>query len=222
MEYERPQHKSRLTFIKEVRRKIKGTRGFKTHVRGLYLCECGKLVEIKQSYVKFGNRKTCGCDIGTVRKGAYSHGLRKHPLYKRLADIKDRCSNPNSPAYKYYGGRGVKICDEWLTDFKSFYDWAIANGWEKGKEIDKDKKAKEAGVEALEYSPQWCSVIDKSENNKYRRSSIFITLDGETKCVKDWAKKYGISRSTITNRIKEGWNNEDAVKKPLIKPRINK
>lgn len=198
--------KSRLTFLREI-----------TNVIGLYRCECGEEVEIKNSYVDYGNRKTCGCGIGTVRTGGRTHGLRKHPLYKRWADIKNRCLNKETPKYHYYGARGVTVCDEWVSDFKAFYEWAISNGWQKGCEIDKDIKASKAGIVGLMYSPEWCSIVSKSLNTKYRRSTKFITRNGETKCITDWCKVYGISAAAYRLRLKKGFSIEEALTTPLLR-----
>ncbi len=57
------------------------------------------------------------------------HGLRKHPLHTRYANIKKRCYSKTDTAYKYYGGRGIKICDEWKDNFKAFYDWCLQSNY---------------------------------------------------------------------------------------------
>jgi len=59
-----------------------------------------------------------------------------HPLYNTWRSMKTRCFNPNNKAYKYYGGRGITVCQEWL-DYNTFEVWALANGWEKGITIDR-------------------------------------------------------------------------------------
>ena len=59
----------------------------------------------------------------------YTHGLSKTRLYSILRNMKQRCYNPNNPRYNVYGAIGIKVCDEWLNDFKSFYDWAMSNGY---------------------------------------------------------------------------------------------
>lgn len=71
------------------------------------------------------NMKTvsCGCHKSTtVRKRKTVHGLRYHPLYSTWLNMKSRCYNPKNQDYHNYGGRGITVCDEWLKDFKSFYD----------------------------------------------------------------------------------------------------
>ena len=207
---------SRLTFLKVIKIQIISTNGSKREtIRGLYRCECGNEVEIKMNIVKFGNRKTCGCMIGTKRTGGATHNLRKHPLYKNWADIKNRCYNEKTPKYKYYGLVGIIMCDEWRNDFKCFYDWCISNGWVRGMEIDKDIKSIKNGAKSTEYSPNNCSIVSKGENNKYRKSTKFIEHNGEIKCITDWCKKYKISPATYRNRVKNGMSISEALTTPL-------
>ena len=65
------------------------------------------------------------------------HGLTGHPLYSRWNNMKSRCHNPNNPSYKDYGARGITVCDEWRNDFKAFYDWSMANGYQDDLTIDR-------------------------------------------------------------------------------------
>ncbi len=101
-------------------------------------CDCGKELTVRLNSLKTGNTKSCGC-VKTQRIALmnYSHGLRNHKLYKCWSGMKERCYNPKSISFKNYGGRGITICDKWLNDFKSFYDWAMANGFDKDLSIDR-------------------------------------------------------------------------------------
>jgi hypothetical protein len=74
------------------------------------------------------------------RPDMIKHGLVKHPLYSIWTNIKSRCSNPNILAYRTCGGHGIRICEAWKTDFKAFYDWAIANGYGPGQMLRKRKR----------------------------------------------------------------------------------
>lgn len=77
------------------------------------LCDCGKYTETKGEYLRNGDTKSCGCLHGV------NTGLRNHPLYMRWYSMVQRCSNENHSAYKHYGGRGIKVCEEWM-DFKKY------------------------------------------------------------------------------------------------------
>jgi len=182
-------------------------------VWALYKCECGNEIKCRIGRVNKNIQKSCGC----FRK---RHGLDGHPLQNAWNGMKARCYNENNEKYHRYGGRGVIVCDEWLHDFKAFYDWCIANGWESGMQVDKDIKAAMLGREGLIYSPEWCSIVTGGDNANYRKESHFITMDGETKTIKQWATMYGISAGTFYSRIKNGWGIESAFK---TKPRrVNK
>lgn len=139
-----------------------------------------------------------------------THGLGKHPLYRIHSDIKTRCYNKNSTAYHYYGGRGIIMCHDWLNDFKSFYDWAMANGYKRGLTIDrKDNDGS--------YSPSNCRWLTMKEQCRNRRSNIFITYKGETKIKSEWAIQYGIKQKSFDSRIKRGWTMEETLTTPMRK-----
>lgn len=187
---------SRLTLLK----RVQGG----SNPRGLYLCKCGNAKEIKMASVNTGVTKSCGClqverrNINAFR----THGLSKHPVYRVWNAMKDRCYRVKSEDYPDYGARGVIVCDEWKRDFKAFYDWAISNGWGIGLQIDKDLKAKEAGVLPLIYSPEWCQFVTPEDNSNGRRSNRIIEYRGEMKTLKEWSAILGIHRSTLTGRLK--------------------
>lgn len=163
---------SQLTFLRQTvigwRKRATGERILS---KGIYLCSCGVEVEKNISEVKRGKVKSCGiCDWGTnqIKKATTKHGIWNTPLYNIWVDIKNRCYKPRHKAYLDYGGRGVTMCEEWYNNPKSFYDWAINNGWEQGLEIDKDIKG------GMIYSPETCSIVTHKINTNYTRSNRYI------------------------------------------------
>lgn len=101
-------------------------------------CECGNKKIVKYSDLYNGRTKSCGCLRKDLVKEEFStHKLSKHPLFKRWINMKTRCYNPKAINYKNYGGRGIRICNEWLHDFKKFYDWSMANGFKENLSIDR-------------------------------------------------------------------------------------
>jgi hypothetical protein len=83
-------------------------------------------------------RKTTNMCMRCATKSVVTtHGLTQHPLYQVWADMKTRCANPKHKNYHYWGGRGITVCDNWMRSFKSFYNWAMANGYKKGLTIDR-------------------------------------------------------------------------------------
>jgi len=151
------------------------------------------------------------------------HRLSSHPLYSVWHGMKCRCYTPSSNGYKNYGGRGVKMCEEWRVNFKAFYDWAIENGWQKRMHIDKDIKAKELNVEANLYSPERCLVITPKRNCNLRRTNRILEYNGKSLTISQWADHIGIPRNAIRMRIEvHGWSIEDALTLPLYKKNKNK
>lgn len=114
------------------------------------LCECGEYTYVVRSKLLNGNTKSCGC----LSKKA--QGLSNHKLYSVWANMKDRCNNENNHAYHNYGGKGIRVCDEWKK-FLPFYNWAIHSKYEEGltiERIDSDK----------DYCPSNCEWITLSQN----------------------------------------------------------
>jgi hypothetical protein len=101
-----------------------------------------------------------------------------------------RCENPHAVNYCDYGGRGIKVCEEW-HDFKAFYDWAVANGYRDNLTIDRIDNNRG-------YEPGNCRWVTRSVQAKNRRSTRLIEFGGETKCIADWARQFGVDRSNLT------------------------
>ncbi|MCF6777856.1 hypothetical protein L3V83_14910 [Thiotrichales bacterium 19X7-9] len=126
----------------------------------------------------------------------FKHGFSKrsgrHPLYCVWTDIKKRCNNHNSKIYKYYGERGIKVCDEWSNDFKIFYDWSMLNGYKQGLEIDRIDNDKG-------YSPDNCRFVTTSINLRNRRGRGKSKFIGVTwhKQSKKWRVRLGTENGRI-------------------------
>lgn len=195
---------SRLTFIKI----ISGGK----HPRGLYRCVCGTEKEIIIYTVNKGQVVSCGC---YHKERTSKHLLSKHPLYSAWANIKDRCCNKMARNYRFYGGRGVSMCNEWMNDFKVFYDWCIANGWKRGMQIDKDIKSRELGMESLLYSPDMCLVVTSKSNNNSKANSKILEYKGVNKTVTLWSEEFNLNVHTFRNRLKR---NNWVITEDLIRP----
>ena len=110
--------------------------------------------------------------------------------------MKQRCYNKDDHAYRWYGAKGIKICDEWLDNPKSFEDWALANGYQDNLTIDRIKEDKD-------YSPDNCRWITGEDNAKYKSTTSLIEIDGEVHTGTDWAKKLGFGVNTINKYIRK-------------------
>lgn len=127
------------------------------------ICECGNTVSVIASNLNKGNTKSCGClqrDIRSIT--GKKHGMEGTKIYHVWKSMKQRCFNSNHKSFKYYGGRGITVCDEWKNDFQAFYDWAMANGYKEGLTIDR--------IDANgNYEPSNCEWVTQKQNNSHRR-----------------------------------------------------
>lgn len=102
-------------------------------------CSCGKECVVLGYHLRTGHTTSCGNRVHKkgIQNPCYRHGKRNTRLYKIYYNMKDRCYNVNNKKYNCYGKRGIKICDEWLSDFMNFYNWAIDNGYDEKLTIDR-------------------------------------------------------------------------------------
>lgn len=110
-------------------------------------------------------------------------------IYWAWKSMKQRCKNPNCKAYKNYGERGIKVCEEW-EEFEPFLSWSLSNGYSKG--LDLDRKDNDG-----DYTPDNCRWISREENINNRRNTIKISVNGETLPETVWARKIGVDRALI-------------------------
>ena len=121
--------------------------------------------------------------------------------------MKQRCYNQNGINYKYYGGKGIFICDEWLNDFEKFYEWSLQNGYSDNLTIDRIDSNKE-------YSPDNCKWSTKKEQAYNRSISVKLTLNGRTMYMTEWAEELEIDRKILSWRYNNGWSDEEILTRP--------
>lgn len=192
----------KMTVI-EVIRPEKGNTKFKCK------CECGREYIGTAKYIKYGNIVSCGCLSKEIKEKA----IKTKRLRGIYHGMKERCYNKNIESYKNYGGRGIKICDEWKNSFEKFYEWAIENGYD--REAPKGKCTIDRINNDGNYEPSNCRWISMQEQNKnkrkpQRKSREYNIFNEELNC-KQIEKKYGISQQLFKYRIKKGMSYEEAV-----------
>lgn len=169
-------------------------------------CDCGNVKSVIGGNLRRGKTISCGCHRKEYLKELKTiHGQRRTRLFGIWSKMKERCYKPNTKGYKDYGGRGITVCDEWRNDFVAFHRWAMANGYDETLTIERINN--NAG-----YSPDNCKWATRFEQNSNKRNNHYITIDGLSKTVSEWARVSGISRKTIQSRIAYGWNDEDLIK----------
>lgn len=200
------QHFGRWTVIERAENR---TTKSGTRVMWRCLCECGKESVVSTWNLKRGKSISCGCfhrevSSDIMREVGTTHGGSKTRLFRIWTGIKTRCFNENDPAYKRYGGRGITMCDEWKNDFAKFRDWALSNGYT--DELTCDRIDNDKG-----YSPDNCRWVTMKIQRRNTRRNRFLTINGETLTVSDWAERNGLDKDLILGRLKQGWTTEEAV-----------
>lgn len=188
---------NRLTVIEEVG---------KNHYGIIYKCrcECGTEKEFTAVRLRTKNVQSCGC----LRRDHFrKHSLSETRPYKIFQGMKKRCYNLNEPNYKDYGAREITICNEWLNDVQTFYDWAMNNGYKDGLSIERlDFNGN--------YEPKNCTWIELKKQGRNRRNAHSIEHEGETYTIRELAAKYDMNEHTLAYRIRTGWKLEDAINIP--------
>lgn len=170
------------------------------------VCDCGQEIDVSSYKLRTGHTQSCGCLHGEMlAKRNMKHGLTSDRLYSVYASMKNRCYNKSNSEYHCYGGRGIKVCDEWLDDFQSFYTWALESGYKtdapRGEytldRIDNDS----------DYSPSNCRWISICQQNRRRKEVEVTDASGVIRrywSIRSAETSLGIDRHTIRKTAETG------------------
>ena len=145
---------------------------------------------------------------GTIKA---THGWSQHPLYNVFKSMHNRCEDPKNQAYERYGGRGITVCSEWSIDnFENYMSWALANGWEKGLEIDRIDNDKG-------YSPENCRIVTAKDNSRNRRSNKYVEINGELMLLCEAIERFSVvtEKQFELRYYHQKWPLEKALFQPL-------
>jgi hypothetical protein len=178
-------------------------------------CECGKITETRISSFICGKCRSCGCLLIEAKKRKkYKGSVEK--IYRVYRSMRNRCLLKTNKFYKNYGAKGIKICDEWLSDYQIFLDWALANGWKRGLQLDKDIKYRlkfpESKIGML-YCPEYCQFITPQENNDTRSNSRYFMYKGKMKTCKQISEITGLDTKIIYRKLNSGNTLDNYIKK---------
>lgn len=170
-------------------------------------CDCGTEKEIALSSLKRGLTQSCGCYRKEKGPGNQTHKQSYTRTYKTWLSMRQRCLNPNNPAYKNYGGRGITIAPEW-DDFAQF----LADMGDVPDGMTIERINNDEG-----YNPSNCRWATRIEQGRNTRKCRLITHNGQTKTLSEWADEHGINRQTLGKRLDNGWDIDRALtQSPLV------
>lgn len=180
------------------------------------LCDCGNETVTYRSSLTAGTVKSCGClareaaskTISSVNSSGKTthnrkHGASRTRLYRIWSQMKGRCLNQNNPAFCWYGGKGISVCNAWLLDFTSFQSWALRNGYDDTLTLDRIHNNEG-------YSPDNCRWVTRAEQNRNRSSNRVY----KGRSLVEWDESLGLLPGTVSRRLFAGWELEQATSTP--------
>lgn len=173
-------------------------------------CECGLITKVQSGNLKNGTTTSCGCFmVEQMIEMKTTHGHRVNykssPTYASWESMSQRCNNPKYHRYPDYGGRGIQVCQRWLK-FENF----LADMGERPEGKTLERKENDKG-----YYPEnckWATVIEQANN---KRNNHFLTYEGKTQTIAQWANEIGMLRSVLSSRIHRCWSIEKALTKSI-------
>lgn len=172
------------------------------------VCDCGKEKIVTTN--TFRNSQSCGCYKREILHNLRYKGDYSHLLYGVFRQMQSRCYDSSSQYYKNYGGRGIRVCNEWLGDngLDNFREWAINNGYRKGLTIDRIDNDRD-------YSPNNCRWVDMKTQSNNKRNNVCFEMNGTTKTLTQWCEEYNVPFARTEARLmKMGWSLEEALTIP--------
>lgn len=167
-----------------------------------FKCDCGKII-IRDIYdLTHRTTKSCGClkhenDVRRLFK--HGHGRIMNGAYRIWMGMNNRCNCKTNKHYKNYGGRGIEVCEKW-SGHNGFSNFLSDMG---------ERPSKNHTIERIDNNGNYetfnCKWALQCEQTRNRRTSVIIEINGESKCLIDWAKFYKIDKSTVANRRRKGW-----------------
>lgn len=181
------------------------------------LCDCGKYINVRGSNLTSGHTTSCGCNSSRNNIGNQQrkHGMSNSRIHVVWQIMKARCYNLKSESYNCYGGRGIKVCDEWLGEngAENFIEWAYKTGY------DENAKHGECTLDRIDvngdYEPSNCRWITIKQQCNNKRNNIIISYKGKTQTLTQWCEELNLNYQRVRERIKSGWDFERAAFTPV-------
>ena len=182
-------------------------------------CDCGKTTTVTANHLTTGHTWSCGCahkeqeEVWKTYKLTHGKttGKKLTKSYSRWMQIKQRCYNPNEVSYPFYGAKGIKMWYGWIDNPTAFCEYVESlDGYDtEGSTIDRIDYTKD-------YEPGNLRWISLAEQQRNKSSNLWITANGETRILQEWANITGLERRVISMRLKRGWTPEEAINTPTL------
>lgn len=176
------------------------------------VCSCGTAKDVDANSVQFGKSSSCGCynrESAKARATTHGEGSKRNgesSEYKSWLCMVWRCSNPSATQWKWYGGRGITVCERWRNSFPAF----LADMGRKPTPKHTIERLNSDG----NYEPANCVWATKKQQMRNTSRNRYVTHEGVTCTVAEWAERTGIPAGSIYARLYEGWSHSDAVTRP--------
>lgn len=175
--------------------------------RWLCKCDCGNTTIVLGSCLRSGSTSSCGCLWKERhREATATHGMSQSNVYAEYRNMKNRCYNENAHNYKWYGGRGITMCDRWRDSINDFYDdvSTLPNFGEKGYSLDRIDNDGNYELDNV----RWATSSEQCNN---RSSNLRYEYDGKIRTLKEISDMTGIPYKALNKRIRVfGWEPERA------------
>ena len=161
-------------------------------------CKCGKIKIVYMRTITTGHSTSCGCVKSEyMRNKMTRHGESKTKLHSVWISMNSRCTLNTTTYYKNYGGRGIKVCEEWKNSYETFRDWSNKNGY--GEHLSIDRINNDGN-----YEPTNCRWTDRTTQQNNNRYNHLVTINNTTHTMSQWARLYKIKYGTFKYRVNHG------------------
>jgi hypothetical protein len=170
------------------------------------LCECGSRVVVDGCSLKTGGTKSCGClkhdrSRAMLTKHGHRSGASPSQTYSSWRGMIGRCTDTKHVAWKYYGGRGITVCDRW-RDFRRFLE-------------DMGERPPCTTIDRINgngnYCKDNCEWTTQKQQTRHTRRNVTVTLGTETRCLSEWIEILGLNAHTVRDRVRRGWSPDRAL-----------
>lgn len=195
MKYTIGQNIGKLTIVERIASRREGNKYIRARL--LCKCECGNEVSRREDAISTSKVPSCGCvkaeAIGNAKR---KHGLSHSPEHNTWLGIRNRCNNPKVKAYEYYGGRGIRVCDEWNNSFEAFYRDMGAKPTSKHSIDRLDNNG-----HYCKENCKWVTVKEQANNKSY---NVPIEYNGEIANVTQWCERYNQRYMAVYKALRRG------------------